>query len=301
MKENEMSMLTNNATYIDYLNRLRLLATSLFTWENLDEIAGFGASRFLEQSLFDNGRACFVKDDELGFMVLKVNPSDKLNVYNLPTRVMAWSIGYEKNYDFDDVVYIMNNELQLPTSQTINLIAYRLYETERTIDTNLIAQKTPILIEGDTKTILTLKNVYMQYSGNTPFIFGNKQFDISNKLNVLKTDAPYLIDKLTIHKHELWNEALTYLGIDNANTDKKERLITDEVESNNDLINFYLNCFYKTRKQACELINEKFLKDSDVKISISLNKDIADLLNVNKNDIINYDNSDEDSEGDYYE
>lgn len=301
MKENEMSMLTNNATYIDYLNRLRLLATSLFTWENLDEVAGFGASRFLEQSLFDNGRACFVKDDELGFMVLKVNPSDKLNVYNLPTRVMAWSIGYEKNYDFDDVVYIMNNELQLPTSQTINLIAYRLYETERTIDTNLIAQKTPILIEGDTKTILTLKNVYMQYSGNTPFIFGNKQFDISNKLNVLKTDAPYLIDKLTIHKHELWNEALTYLGIDNANTDKKERLITDEVESNNDLINFYLNCFYKTRKKACELINEKFLKDSDLKISISLNKDIADLLNVNKNDIINYDNSDEDSEGDYYE
>ena len=301
MKENEMSMLTNNATYIDYLNRLRLLATSLFTWENLDEVAGFGASRFLEQSLFDNGRACFVKDDELGFMVLKVNPSDKLNIYKLPTRVMAWSIGYEKNYDFDDVVYIMNNELQLPTSQTINLIAYRLYETERTIDINLQAQKTPILIEGDTKTILTLKNVYMQYSGNTPFIFGNKQFDISNKLNVLKTDAPYLIDKLTIHKHELWNEALTYLGIDNANTDKKERLITDEVESNNDLINFYLNCFYKTRKQACELINEKFLKDSDVKISISLNKDIADLLNVNKDDIINYDNSNEDSEGDYYE
>lgn len=301
MKENEMSMLTNNATYIDYLNRLRLLATSLFTWENLDEVAGFGASRFLEQSLFDNGRACFVKDDELGFMALKVNPSDKLNVYNLPTRVMAWSIGYEKHYDFDDVVYIMNNELQLPTSQTINLIAYRLYETERTIDTNLIAQKTPVLIEGDTKTILTLKNVYMQYSGNTPFIFGNKQFDISNKLNVLKTDAPYLIDKLTIHKHELWNEALTYLGIDNANTDKKERLITDEVESNNDLINFYLNCFYKTRKQACELINEKFLKDSDVKISISLNKDIADLLNINKDDIINYDNSNEDSEGDYYE
>ena len=300
MKENEMSMLTNNATYIDYLNRLRLLATSLFTWENLDEVAGFGASRFLEQSLFDNGRACFVKDDELGFMVLKVNPSDKLNVYNLPTRVMAWSIGYEKNYDFDDVVYIMNNELQLPTSQTINLIAYRLYETERTIDTNLIAQKTPILIEGDTKTILTLKNVYMQYSGNTPFIFGNKQFDISNKLNVLKTDAPYLIDKLTIHKHELWNEALTYLGIDNANTDKKERLITDEVESNNDLINFYLNCFYKTRKQACELINEKFLKDIDVKISISLNKDISDLLNVNKNDIINYDDRGDD-DGEIYD
>lgn len=293
IKETELSMLNNNATYIDYLNRLRLLATSLFTWENLDKVCGYGASRFLEQALFDNGRACFVKDDKLGFMALKVNPSDKLNVYNLPTRVMAWSIGYEKNFDFDDVVYIMNNELQLPTSQTINLIAYRLYETERTIDTNLIAQKTPILIEGDTKTILTLKNVYMQYSGNTPFIFGNKQFDISNKLNVLKTDAPYLIDKLTIHKHELWNEALTYLGIDNANTDKKERLITDEVESNNDLINFYLNCFYKTRKEACDLINEKFLKDSDIKINITLNKEAINLLKQENSDIINDDRGDD--------
>lgn len=295
-KETDLSMMINNKTYIDYLNRLRLIATSLFTWDKLDDYAGKGASRFLEQSLYDNGRACFIEDSELGYLALKVNPSDKLNVYNLPTKVLAWSIGYNKEYAFDDVVYIMNNELQMPTADTIQLFAYRLYETERTIDTNLIAQKTPILIEGDTKTILTLKNVYMQYSGNTPFIFGNKQFDISNKLNVLKTDAPYLIDKLENHKHEIWNEAMTYLGIDNANTDKKERLITDEVESNNELINYYLNCFYKTRKKACDEINSKYGLD----VSIKLNKDVLDLLNANENDIINMDNID-DMEGDNYE
>ena len=296
IKETDLSMMINNKTYIDYLNRLRLIATNLFTWDKLDDYAGTGASRFLEQSLYDNGRACFVEDSELGYLALKVNPSDKLNVYNLPTKVLAWSVGYNKEYAFDDVVYIMNNELQMPTADTIQLFAYRLYETERTIDTNLIAQKTPVLIEGDTKTILTLKNVYMQYSGNTPFIFGNKQFDISNKLNVLKTDAPYLIDKLENHKHEIWNEAMTYLGIDNANTDKKERLITDEVESNNELINYYLNCFYKTRKKACDEINSKYGLD----ISIKLNKDVLDLLNANENDIINMDNID-DIEGDNYE
>ena len=295
-KETDLSMMINNKTYIDYLNRLRLIATSLFTWDKLDDYAGTGASRFLEQSLYDNGRACFVEDSELGYLALKVNPSDKLNVYNLPTKVLAWSIGYNKEYAFDDVVYIMNNELQMPTADTIQLFAYRLYEIERTIDTNLIAQKTPVLIEGDTKTILTLKNVYMQYSGNTPFIFGNKQFDISNKLNVLKTDAPYLIDKLENHKHEIWNEAMTYLGIDNANTDKKERLITDEVESNNELINYYLNCFYKTRKKACDEINSKYGLD----VSIKLNKDVLDLLNANENDIINM-NKIDDMEGDNYE
>lgn len=284
MNETDLSMAINNKTYIDYLDRLKLLAVSLFKWKGLDDVAGFGASRFLEMSLYENGRACFLKDEKLGYLALKVNPSDKLNVYNLPEKVMAWSIGYNRTLPFDNVVYIMNNELELPTSQTLSLFAYRLYETERTIDTNLIAQKTPILIEGDTKTILTLKNVYMQYSGNTPFIFGNKQFDISNKLNVLKTDAPYLIDKLELHKHEIWNEALTYLGIDNANTDKKERLITDEVESNNDLISYYLNCFYKTRKQACNLINERY----GLNIEIELNKEITELLNVSENDIINY-------------
>lgn len=284
INETDLAMIINNKTYIDYLDRLKLLAVSLFKWKGLDDVAGFGASRFLELALYENGRACFVKDESKGYLALKVNPTDKLNVYNLPVKVLAWSIGYNKTYDFDNIVYIMNNELELPTSNTLSLFAYRLYETERTIDVNLIAQKTPVLIEGDTKTILTLKNVYMQYSGNTPFIFGNKQFDISNKLNVLKTDAPYLVDKLELHKHEIWNEALTYLGIDNANTDKKERLITDEVESNNDLISYYLNCFYKTRKQACDLINKKY----KLNIEIELNKEITNLLNISENDIINY-------------
>ena len=292
LKETDLAMNINNQTYIDYLDRLKLLATSLFTWEGLDELAGTGASRFLELSLYDYGRACFIKDDKLGYMALRVNPSDTLNIYQLPTKVQAWSIGYQKEFDFDDVVYIMNNELQIPTARTISQFAYRLYETERTIDVNLIAQKTPVIIEGDTKTILTLKNVYMQYSGNTPFIFGNKSFDISNRLNVLNTNAPYLIDKLELHKHEIWNEMLTYLGIDNANTDKKERLITDEVESNNEVINYYLNCFYKTRLRACNEINEKF----GLNIKLRLNKEALDVFKTSEEKVINYDEEVEENE-----
>lgn len=284
MKETDLAMSINNATYVDYLDRLKLVATSLFTWEGLDEVAGIGASRFLELALYENGRGVFFKDDELGYMALRVNPNDKFNVYMLPTKVICYSFEYNKEKDFDDVVYIMNNNLQKPTLETLKLFAYRLYEVERTIDTNLLAQKTPILIEGDTKTILTLKNVYMQYSGNTPFIFGNKQYDLSNKLSVLKTDAPYLLDKLTLYKHEIWNECLSFLGINNANTDKKERLITDEVNSNNELINYYLNCFYKTRKEACEQINKKY----GLNIQIKLNKDVLELLETTEDEVVNY-------------
>lgn len=277
-KEIDVAMGANNATFIDYLDRLKLLSTSIFSWKNLDEVAGFGAEQFLEKTLYEYGRACFVNDPKLGKMVLCVNPSDKLNIYKLPTKVQAWSVGYDKEFKFDDVVYIMNNNLQKPTADTIMLIAYRLYETERTIDVNLVSQKTPVLIQGDTKSILTLKQVYEQYSGNTPFIYGNKQFDVSNKLSVMKTDAPYIIDKLTQHKKDLMTEALNFLGIDNFFSDKKERLITAEAEGTEALTNFYLNCFYKTRQEACDLINEKFLSSSDVKIELSVNrKEIAKL------------------------
>ena len=275
MKETELAMLINNRTYTNYFNRLTLIATSIFTWEGLDEIGG--NSRFLEQCLFTYGQACFIKDKELGYMTINANPSDKLNHYNLPVRINAWSVGYSKNYDFDECVYIMNNEMQLPTMETIELFALRLYEAERTIDVNIKAQKTPVLIEGDAKSMITLKNLYAKFSGNEPFIFGNKKFNLDKALNVLKTDAPFIADKLQDYKHEVWNECLTFLGINNANTDKKERLVTDEVNSNNDLIKFYFNCFYKTRKKACDEINKKYFGGKE-QVKIVINKDVEKLL-----------------------
>ena len=272
--DTELSMFLNNATVIDYEDRLHMLATSLFTWKGLDDVAGFGASHFIEESLYRYGKACIVNDEEIGIKALNVTAAGKLNIYYLPVKVNAFSTGYNKIYDFDDVVYIMNNELQKPTQDTLRLFAQRLYETERTTDVNLQAQKTPVLIEGDKNVLLTLKNTYMQYSGNMPVIYGNKNFDVSSKLNVLKTEAPYIVDKLDTHKDKLWNDCMTFLGINNANTSKKERLVTSEVESNDQLINYYLNCFYKKRKEACDILNKKF----GTNVEIVLNKEVVDLL-----------------------
>ena len=272
--DTELSMFLNNATVIDYEDRLHMLATSLFTWKGLDEVAGFGASHFIEESLYRYGKACIVNDTEIGIKALNVTAAGKLNIYYLPVKVNAFSTGYNKIYDFNDVVYIMNNELQKPTQDTLRLFAQRLYETERTTDVNLQAQKTPVLIEGDKNVLLTLKNVYMQYSGNIPVIYGNKNFDVSSKLNVLRTDAPYVVDKLDTHKDKIWNDCMTFLGINNVNTSKKERLVTSEVESNDQLINYYLNCFYKKRKEACDILNKKF----GTNVSIVLNKDVVELL-----------------------
>lgn len=275
------AMVRNNKTYLDYFDRLKLLATSLFKYDGLDDVFGFGASRFLENALFEKGKAVFIKDATRGFMVCNANITDKLNIYNLPTRINAWSIGYSKQFDLDDVVLIMNNEAQKPTSTTIELFAYRLYDVQRTMEVNLGAQKTPIAIETDDKGVLTAQNAYMQQSGNMPVIFSNKDMDLGKKYNVLNTNAPYLLDKLTLYKHEIWNECMTFLGIDNANTDKNRIVLTPEIESNDELINYYLNCFYAPRKKAIDELNEKF----GLNIELSVNKSAQEELGLLTNDM----------------
>lgn len=278
--EQDLSALINNATYDDWFRRLQNIATNMFEWEGLDDVFGFGATRMLENALFFYGRAAFYKDPEKGYLVLNANPSDKLNVYHLPARLMLWSIGYTKHVDFDDCVYIQNNFEEYPTSMTTQLYANRLYETERTMDVNRFGLKTPILLEGDEKAMLTLKNVYMQYSGNMPVIFGRKNFNLTEKINSVSTKVDYLLDNLEDHKHDILNDYLTFLGINSANTDKRERMIVDEVKSNDDFIKYCLNIFYKPRLDACKRLNKKY----GLNIKVTVNSDLFGNVNLDDYD-----------------
>lgn len=293
-KEQNLTGIINNQSYTDHFLRLKLIATNLFEWKGLDDIFGYGASRFLENSLFEFGKAAFYKDEEKGYLVLNVNPSDKLNTYNLPTSVSLWSIAYHKDVSFEDIVYIQNNTEEYPTANSIELFAYRLYETDRTIDTNRFAQKTPILLEGDEKAMLTLKNAYMQYSGNMPVIFGRKNFNLTEKINSISTKADYLLDKLEDHKHDILNDCLTFLGINSANTDKKERMISDEVKSNDDFIKYCLNVFYKPRLDACERLNKKYGLSIEVTVDSEMLNKFKDELDYFEDDNLDYEEGDND-------
>jgi hypothetical protein len=155
--------------------------------------------------------------------------------------------------------------LERPTDNSVVLFASRLTEAERTIDTNIKAQKTPVLIRCDDKDRLTMKNLYRDYEGNEPFILGGKSLNLDG-LKVLKTDAPFVADKLQNYKHEIWNEALTFFGVNNANSDKRERLITDEVNANNEVISINAQAMLLTRLEACEKINKLYGLDVSVKM-----------------------------------
>ena len=249
------SALMNNRTYLQYYNRLTELALSMFEWTGLPDSVD---PRFLEMCLFADGKAVFFKDDVLDYLALQCAISGRLNVYRIPTDRRAYAVnGYNKQLTEKDSVIIFNNFMHTNSKLDVEMFSRRLYNLDRIIDVNANAQKTPVLIKCTEDERLTMKNLYMQYDGNEPFIFGESDLN-ANGLTVLKTDAPYVADKIYQLKTQIWNEALTYLGIMNVNSVKKERLITDEAVRNSGGTIASRYSRLEARRQACEQINRMF-------------------------------------------
>ena len=255
------SAMMNTATYIQYYNRLTELAISMFEWVNLPEEID---PRFLELVLFAKGKAIFFKDPDIGYMALMVTDMGPMNPYRIPLRRRAYaSNGYNAELTIDDSVMIYNNYLRTPSKLDVEMFSRRLYNIDRTIDINVNGQKTPILIECEETQRLTLENLYMQYDGNKPVIFGDTALQ-NQPLKAISTGVPYVADKLTMLKTQYWNEALTYLGISNLNIQKKERLVSDEVARNMGGVIASRYSRLNARKDACKEINKMFGLDVDV-------------------------------------
>ena len=267
MKSYENSI--NDLTFTDYYLRLNLLARSVFEWHNLPNNI---SEKWIERYLFNEGQCVFFEDEALGFTVAKCTPSGNVNHYNEPTIIQIDStepmLSGKKRENFVNCVVIQNNDLVIPTMPTIKLYAYRLADITRTSDINISAQKTPIMITGTSKKILSLKTMFRQVQNNEKVVYVDSEGGIPNSVNVFKTDAPVVFPELRAEKNHIWCEVMTFLGINNANTDKRERLVDDEVQANNEQIQLSAYVMLKARQEACERINKMFKTN----ISVSIRK-----------------------------
>lgn len=265
----------NNRTYLYYYNRLMELAISMFEWKGLPDSVD---PRFLELTLFADGKALYFNDDVMGDLALQMTYGGSFSVYRIPKDRRAYAVtGYNRQLDDKNSVIIFNNLLHTNTMCDMEMFARRLYNIERTIDVNVNAQKTPVLVQATESQRLTMKNLYKEYEGNEPFIFGDKNLDI-NGMKVMKTDAPFVADRLMQLKFQVWNEAMTYLGISNVNMHKKERLLNDEVTRNMGSTVASRYSRLEARRQACEQINKMF----NLEVSVDYREDvqvIADIAN----------------------
>lgn len=288
------SLIVNNETYIDYLNRFKKIALSIFEWVNLPPSMN---ARWIERCLYYNGKCALFKDKKYGFINTNCSSAGYINIYGIPTKLQCYSFEYQslrktytglnpmdkeidrENKEDTEAILVLNDWEGVPTSGTMDLFAYRLYEAQRTCDTNIIAQKTPVMVIVDEKQRLLMENLYNQYNGNQPFIFGDKNQLSEEMLRTIDTKAPYIADKVTDYKKEIWNEALTFLGVNNLMIEKKQRMITDEASSNNELINLNLMSFLAPRQEACRQFNEKFgLTGTDKEISVRVRSDLHNII-----------------------
>lgn len=261
------SLGTNMKTYWYYVNKILELSIAMFKWENLPDSVD---ERFLELNLMRYGKMLFFRDEDLSpfendqYLTLKFTDSGRLDVYGIPTVRHAYADnGYQNNLTNKDSVVIYNNMLHTNSFQAIEQFAKRLYNLDRVIDVNANAQKTPILIKSGQKELQSLKNLYMQYDGNSPVIYADTSLN-TNDFQILSTQAPYVADKLYALKTQIWNDCLTSLGISNVGFQKKERLISDEVSRSQGgtIANRYSRL--NARKQACEQINLMYGLNIDV-------------------------------------
>lgn len=267
----EESALLNNVTYMQYFNRLTELAISMFEWQNLPPTVD---PRYIELHLFQNGSMVYFNDDVIGNLCLDCLPRGNFDVYGNPVLRRAYSSynNYQRNLNKDNSVIIWNNYLRTNSITDIKMFSRRLYLLDRIIDVNANAQKTPVLIQGTEKQRLTLLNLYKEFNGNSPFIFGDKNLDL-NALKSLNTGAPYVADKIYQLKTQVWNEALTYLGISNINIQKKERLVTDEVTRNQGGTIASRFSRLQARRDAVEKINAMF----GTNISVDYREDFQEI------------------------
>lgn len=304
------SELTNQKTYFDYLNRFKKIALSMFEWENLPK--GMN-QRYLEQCLYYRGQASLLYDEEFGYLNTQCCSNGNLNIYYLPSSLNCYSFGYQQdrklytgnintdpetgeNIKTDQCILVMNNWERIPTCTTLELFAYRLYEAQRTADVNIQNSKTPILILTDENQKLALQNAYTQYTGNSPVIFADKNSGLENSIKSIDTKVDFIADKLTEYKKEIWNEALTFLGINNIKDDKKERLITDEANGNNELINLNLQSYLVPRQEACKQFNEYFGLTGDKAIRVKVRSDLHNIIKETESVIMNNESEVEDYE-----
>lgn len=224
-----------------------------------------------------------------GFINTKSATSGKLNLYGLPTRIRCYSYGeintsrrvfngvseavakingYEDDTDDDkstEAILVLNNWEGVATATTVELFAMRMAIAERAIDVNIRAQKTPFMVVTNDNERLSMMNALDQVEKNAMALVVERNHFDPESFKTLETQAPYVADKLTDYKRGIWNEFLTFLGVDNI-SEKRERMISAETMSNNECVNLNMMASFKTREKAAREFNQKYGKNVEVKL-----------------------------------
>lgn len=261
----------NDATFNMYYEMLKQMACAIYSWQGLPTEIDV---RFMELTLFDRGLSVFFYDEEYdAYFALQGAPSGSVNMYNNPLSYQVFGAGgFHRDLKDTQCVPIWNNYLRRPDMNAMALYARRLADIDRTVDVNLANQKMPVIAVVPEEQRLTYENLFKQQYGNEPVVIAAEGVYDPKAVQYLSANTPFLANDLLSAKLTVWNEVMTYFGIDNANISKSSRVQAAEVHANDGQVEanrlIRLNC----RRQACERINRQY---PGLEVWCDMNKDFS--------------------------
>ena len=286
-----------------FMKKFEIIALNLFEWKNLPPTI---EERYIEKALFDKGLVCLVDDSNFGQIVVGCNYSQNMNIWGEPTEVITTGYNYVKTFNIENTInttytrsindeinsdenniletaiVCQNNDLAISTREILEYYINKLVEVELSTFTNVYLQKFPFLINTTKDNEMTMRTLISKVDKGEPYIMYNKKIaDLTTSVDVFNLNVPFVADKLLQYRFETEREIYTLFGFNN-NFEKKERLLTDEINVNNDFINCNIDSMYKKRNQFAELMNAKYGWNVQVKKRYELEE--YDMSEVDNNE-----------------
>lgn len=250
------SQLTNMKTYLMYREEMLTLAENVFEFKNLPEFIDVS---YLNKTLLRNGSIAFFNDEVLGLIALPYDVIGNFDIYGRPLEIMARAANgtYYKKLKRDEFVIMYDNNGRYPIFLDICQMAERIALSKRTIDVNIVQQRTPRIWKTSQDKKRTLQDMLSNIDGMEENIATYESIDIDD-MNVVLAPAPFVADKIDLHLDKEWAEFYRLIGVANLVEQKKERMIRDEMSASQGGTIASRFSRFEPRKRAIDEINKKF-------------------------------------------
>lgn len=263
-----------------YKYMLEELACNRFKWIGLPESVD---ERYVELCLLYGGLLVFYYDMRYSrYLAVQATGIGSINVFDNPTqfqtvgnRIISVRLGP------DECVPIWPNRLRQPQHIMIDMYSERLADVEVSLDQAIINSRNPIIVGTSAENKLSFENALKRIRDGDAAILATQSFAESLRDSVqgfpmINTNHDDMILKLHQAKCLIWNDCMTFLGYRNADTKKSERMITSEVESNDEQVIAYRNTALNERRRAADQINRMF----DLSVSVEWNNDVQEMVSL---------------------
>ena len=276
------SQLTNMKTYLMYREEMLTLAENVFEFKNLPEYIDVS---YLNKTLLRNGSIAFFMDEVLGLIALPYDVIGNFDIYGRPLEIMARAANgtYYKKLKRDEFVIMYDNNGRHPLFLDICQMAERIALSKRTIDVNIVQQRTPRIWKTSQDKKRTLQDMLSNIDGMEENIATYESIDIDD-MNVVLAPAPYVADKIDMHLDKEWAEFYRLIGVANLIEQKKERMIKDEMSASQGGTIASRFSRFEPRKRAVDEINKKF--GTNIEVSFYDGEPTTEIVDMTQEEVV---------------